>query len=46
MAEFLDQYNRIRRHSALGYCSPDNFERSLLATASRQLSLPMEFSEA
>jgi transposase InsO family protein len=46
MAEFLDQYNRIRRHSALGYRSPDSFERSLLATASQQLSLPMEFSEA
>lgn len=30
MAEFLDQYNRIRRHSALGYRSPDSFERSLL----------------
>lgn len=46
MAEFLEQYNRIRRHSALGYRSPDSFERSLMTTAFQQLSLPMEFSEA
>lgn len=46
MAEFLEDYNRIRRHSALGYRSPDRFESSLQATASQQLNLALEFSEA
>lgn len=47
IAEFLDNYyNRIRRHSALGYLSPHAFERSFMLSPTPQLSLALEFSEA
>lgn len=47
IAEFLDNYyNHIRRHSALGYLSPNAFERSFLLPPTPQLSLALEFSEA
>jgi putative transposase len=47
IAEFLENYyNRIRRHSALGYLSPDVFERTFMLPPPPQLSLALEFSEA
>ncbi len=47
IAEFLEQYyNRRRLHSALGYRSPESFERSLLPKAVPVASLQMEFFEA
>ena len=47
IGEFLNHYyNRIRRHSALGYLSPDAFERKFLLPPTPQLTLALEFSEA
>ncbi len=47
IAEFLEEYyNRRRLHSALGYRSPESFERSLLPQAASMASLQMEFFEA
>lgn len=46
IADFLENYyNRIRRHSALGYLSPSAFEH-LMLPPTPQLSLALEFSEA
>jgi putative transposase len=47
IAEFLEEYyNRRRLHSALGYRSPESFERSLLPQMAPMVSLQMEFFEA
>ncbi|WP_035322297.1 IS3 family transposase, partial [Peribacillus kribbensis] len=33
------RYNEKRKHSTLGYCSPNNFERKHLLKAEKQSSL-------
>ena len=45
MAAFIDQYyNRIRLHSALGYCPPEEFERAVApgGAATMQFFRPRE----